>query len=209
MKTHSVDEFTVLDGLRSTLCVRGMEDYYEDFPEVTKAEELDLNNNDIGSVEAMLGTANEHSEVREQIDGYVERERTRLNRKLARSGRRSAAGKRALANRAKWSAELARLPDYGDDIEPWLRSLAPEEFVDLKRHLADWLHEEPEPPLDGVREAYRFFQRLPAEQLDILGVSLVDGEHPGSDYFAAELDNGVEEANAAAESLGLPIKFFQ
>lgn len=54
-----------------------------------------------------------------------------------------------------------------------------------------------------------FFESLPTEQLKILGVSVVAGEHPGSDYYAAELDSMVEKANEAAKATGILVKFYQ
>ena len=36
---------------------------------------------------------------------------------------------------------------------------------------------------------------------------MVEGEHPGSTYYAAELRKPVHEANATAEDLGLPFRF--
>ncbi len=45
------------------------------------------------------------------------------------------------------------------------------------------------------------------ELLDALGVLIVEGEHPGSSYYAAELRNDIEEANGVAQSLGLPFRF--
>ncbi|HEB51829.1 MAG TPA: hypothetical protein ENI87_01105 [bacterium] len=40
-----------------------------------------------------------------------------------------------------------------------------------------------------------------------LGVDVVEGEHPGSTYYAAELRIPIEEANRRAERLGIPIRF--
>jgi hypothetical protein len=43
--------------------------------------------------------------------------------------------------------------------------------------------------------------------MDALGVVIIEGEHPGSSYFAAELRIPVEEANAIAEENGWTIRF--
>ena len=42
---------------------------------------------------------------------------------------------------------------------------------------------------------------------DALGVVIVEGDRPGSSYFAAELRNELADANAAAQRLGLPFRF--
>jgi hypothetical protein len=52
-----------------------------------------------------------------------------------------------------------------------------------------------------------FFQSQPYELLDALGVEIVEGEHPCSSYYAAELRNGIDKANQMAEQLGLPFRF--
>jgi hypothetical protein len=36
---------------------------------------------------------------------------------------------------------------------------------------------------------------------------VIDGEHPGSTYYAAELRVDIEEANRAAEAAGMPVRF--
>ena len=46
-----------------------------------------------------------------------------------------------------------------------------------------------------------------ARQEQLGGVVIVDGDRPGSNYIAAELKSSVEDANKAAERLGLPIRF--
>lgn len=56
-------------------------------------------------------------------------------------------------------------------------------------------------------DAMRFFEQLDGDDCELLGVDIVEGEHPGSSYYAAELTLSVEEANAIAEQLGLRIYF--
>ncbi len=38
-------------------------------------------------------------------------------------------------------------------------------------------------------------------------IAIIEGEHPGSSYYAAELRMPVDEANKLAEQMGLPIRF--
>jgi len=55
--------------------------------------------------------------------------------------------------------------------------------------------------------AYQFFHSEDWGLLDQLGIVIVDGEHPGSSYFAAELRIPVDEANQRANDLGAPYRF--
>lgn len=56
-------------------------------------------------------------------------------------------------------------------------------------------------------KAKAFFERLDNPTLDALQVVIVEGEHPGSTYYAAELCQSIDEANAEAEALDLPFRF--
>ncbi|WP_312260634.1 hypothetical protein [Limnohabitans sp.] len=61
----------------------------------------------------------------------------------------------------------------------------------------------------AVEEAKRYFEDYPSEILDEIGVEVIDGEHPGSTYFAARLKRKIDisEANKVAKKLGLPFRF--
>jgi hypothetical protein len=72
----------------------------------------------------------------------------------------------------------------------------------------DWMQSEFFPARSGAQGiALGFFQDQSYELLDALGVVIIEGEHPGSSYYAAELRNDIDEANATAEELGLPFRF--
>lgn len=58
-------------------------------------------------------------------------------------------------------------------------------------------------PLDGAFLFWRDGDLDPSE----FGISIVEGDVPGSDYFAAVLRESVEFANSAAIRLGVPIRF--
>jgi hypothetical protein len=47
-----------------------------------------------------------------------------------------------------------------------------------------------------------FFQEMDGKMLDALGVVIVEGDHPGSTYFAAELRGVMEDANTVTERAG-------
>jgi hypothetical protein len=55
--------------------------------------------------------------------------------------------------------------------------------------------------------ALEFFESLSSDTLEALGVVIVEGDHPGSTYYAAELRGTIERANASAERMELPFRF--
>ncbi len=55
-------------------------------------------------------------------------------------------------------------------------------------------------------EALSFFRNEP-ETADIFNIVIVEGDRPGSSYFAAELRMDMSEANELAARLNLPIRF--
>ncbi len=58
----------------------------------------------------------------------------------------------------------------------------------------------------GQGSARMFFQSEPALAREF-GIVIVDGDHPGSSYYAAELRTDIDEANAIARAQGIPIRF--
>ena len=88
------------------------------------------------------------------------------------------------------------LPRFKEVVEDWLAS--PIEWSEY-----DWF------PSGATSQgsAKQFFESLPFETLEALGVVIIEGEHPGSTYFAAELRQPIEDANVAAEELVLPFRF--
>lgn len=97
------------------------------------------------------------------------------------------------AGLAAW-LKKAPLSDLTVVVESWLASDLPSCY---------------EMPLElgPVGEAFGFFQRQDFATLKVLGVVIVEGEHPGSSYYAAELRVAVTDANYAAAALDLPIRF--
>lgn len=107
------------------------------------------------------------------------------------------------------------LADPDDRWKQWVRLEGRRSMSGLLKFVADWLAE----PIDwdehvwfpddigSMGAAKVFFESLDFDVLDELGIKIVEGEYPGSTYYAAELMRDVEEANVAAESLGLPVRF--
>jgi len=111
----------------------------------------------------------------------------------------------------------ARVPDLKDDkkkqrinIAEWVAKIDEGAFSDLKEYVENWGYTSTEPAdHDGVAEALRYFNSMDRNILCALGVAIVEGQFPGSDYYAAELNSTVANANEAAERSKLPIRFYE
>lgn len=115
--------------------------------------------------------------------------------------------------------KIQALKEFRDEYEhPWMDWVELEGkkgVAKFKEMVDDWLQE----PVDWMQSdwfpeysgsqgaAMGFFQDQPTELLKALGVVVIEGEHPGSTYYAAELRGSIEEANTTAERLGLPFRF--
>ena len=99
---------------------------------------------------------------------------------------------------AEWIRQERRAGIDGvwDVVQEWLTQ--PVDWDQYDYFPADW---------HGTGRAYQFFRQMDLEVLDALGVEIIEGDHPGSGYFAAELHSEIDAANAAAKGLGLPFRF--
>jgi hypothetical protein len=115
----------------------------------------------------------------------------------------------------RWSAISALLEkNPTHDWHVWVQTMDVTEFEALKVEVRDWLDDgigerdiELSPQIGRQGSAMAFFEGFPLKDLDALGVVIVEGDRPGSTYFAAELRVSVDEANAAASRMKLPIRF--
>ena len=106
----------------------------------------------------------------------------------------------------------------GEADDGWCDWLATDEnaFTWLMMFIDAWLEMSVDPGNSEFfqcpsQEGYamQYFQRLEVETLDQLGVCLIEGEHPGSSFFAAVLREDVNYANQVARSMGLTFRFRQ
>jgi len=88
------------------------------------------------------------------------------------------------------------LPAFRGIIEDWLQE--PVEWEDMEYFPRDH---------GGQGQALAFFEQLPYDTLEALGVVIVEGDHPGSTYYAAELKSDMDTANEVASMLELPFRF--
>ena len=119
---------------------------------------------------------------------------------------------------AALQARLRTMPEEPEDgVEAWLLALTTREFEEwvtpeIEKWFEsppDWAFEDDYLPQSGTAQgaAMEFFQSMDVDQLDALGIDVVEGEHPGSTYYAAELRNDIDQANRAAQQAGIPVRF--
>lgn len=115
-------------------------------------------------------------------------------------------------------ARLNAMPEEpSEGATGWLIALASSEFED--RIVPDienwfesppnWVWEDDHIPKNGTAQGFalEFFQSMDNDTLDILGVQIVEGECPGSTYYAAELARDIDLANKAASDADIPVRF--
>lgn len=128
--------------------------------------------------------------------------------------------RRALQALAARHAEfLEDLPEHPEDgAEDWLLGCDPTYFEESVRpRLREWWNSEPN--YTGYEEdfvpddshpqgcAFVYFQEQFRGDPSSIGVRVVDGDRPGSNYRAAELRWPIDQANEAALALELPVTF--
>ena len=106
-------------------------------------------------------------------------------------------------------------PDEDEGWKDWIQESGPSKLDNFKNEVEKWLQSPvnwmatdswPE-GWSGQGRALSFFRDQEYAMLDALGVVIVEGEHPGSTYYAAELEGSIDDANAAAARLELPFRF--
>jgi hypothetical protein len=106
-------------------------------------------------------------------------------------------------------------PEEG--TESWLLTLTNSEFGDHVvpviekwfKSSPDWNWEDDYLPKSGTSQgaALAFFQKMDGEDLDVIGVIIIEGEHPYSTYYAAQLEIDLDMANKAAADANIPVRF--
>ena len=124
----------------------------------------------------------------------------------------------AIADRLEFIFECAR--DDGatgdaDDWVEWLTSGDEDAAGEAHWRLTNWIEGHPDESdweradltgLSGRGDALQFF-RVQQDTAALLDIVIVEGCHPGSSYFAAELRMDIDNANALAIEHGIPIRF--
>jgi hypothetical protein len=107
------------------------------------------------------------------------------------------------------NAKLKNLPPQcGKGLAQWIKQLNEKQFGLLQAKATEWSRRPPgNDEEDGQEAALNYFRDLDSDICELLGVSIIEGDHPGSSYFAAELDNSIEDANKIAIEHGIQIRF--
>ncbi len=105
------------------------------------------------------------------------------------------------ADDAGWKAwinasETEQLPEFIGRIEEWLAS-------PINWNQSDYFDD----TWSGQDMAKNFFESEASNVLDALQVEIIEGDCPGSSYFAAELGLDIETANKVAKRLKLDYRF--
>ena len=109
---------------------------------------------------------------------------------------------------------LAREP--ADGLPDWMDSLSGRELQTILKSARAWLEAEPAWTTEeehlpwstsGSGAAFDYFRDWDPDDLLALGVKIVEGEHPGSSYFAAELVRDPAAANATSARRGFRVWF--
>ena len=113
--------------------------------------------------------------------------------------------------------DLPSDPDL-DDLAQFVQSLSRAGFTALRTRMTAWAAELPDrqveadcfvDPLANSQETVlRFFcDEMDQEMRNHLGVRIVEGQFPGSSYYAAELTIDPEEATRRAAAADIPVRF--
>ena len=134
---------------------------------------------------------------------------------------RDSAANDAIASDERVEALTERLdamPEEPDDgAREWLLALTTEEFERLVVPVIEkwftgepnWNYEDDYIPRSATSQgaAMEFFESMDGDELDLLGVEIIEGDHPGSTYYAAELRGDVDAANKVAIKAEIPVRF--
>jgi len=115
-------------------------------------------------------------------------------------------------------ALLALMPEEPyDGLKDWLEQVDSKTFNGIiVPQVKNWFSEPPNwgweddylPELGSAQgAALNFFRDMDPDSKSVLGVAVIEGEHPGSTYYAAELRISIAKANAAAKKSGIPVRF--
>lgn len=122
------------------------------------------------------------------------------------------------AKTGAFNARFQSMPEKPEQgVVDWLLLLSAHEFEErivpaVKIWLSsppNWNSEDDYLPRSETAQgaALEFFQHMDGDAIETLGVTIVEGEHPGSTYYAAELKYDIDTANKAATAAGIPVRF--
>jgi hypothetical protein len=186
-----------------------LEDYS---PPATRGEGFDFGNYELRNVENLLSSSKETQPVMWELERQYEKYRHSLI-DHERAGTREERSLDQMETAVDW-------PEQADDeiIEKWMRQMSEPDFAQLRMAMQKWADSEPNWFADegayfnvtssGQEYALDFFENYAGmDVLDELEIGIVEGDHPGSNYLAAELYLPIDEANEKAIAAAIPIRF--
>jgi hypothetical protein len=201
-KPAHATEFLVHDG--STLAMAGIE------PPSTRAEAYDLAPDRLTEADDLLTTAEDCPPFAWLLHREYDGTRDELASAIAIPDTPP-------QQRARQAAALAAMPaDPEAGLSDWLASRTKAQLRPLLRTVRRWLNQAPDwsqeddylPAHTSAQgAALHFFHAMPPADRAALGIVIVEGEHPGSSYYAAELHNDPATANQTAIKRGLGVWF--
>lgn len=185
-------------------------------PSVTKPER----NRDVFSgvsahrIETLLDLTSEIENCYPLARHFAERANERAE-ELAADIEEEGGGSRKQRRQIELIERMRCEPEYDDGWHAWIESSSVKELPVFKRLIDAWLDESVNwdlyeffdrgwSPQDA---AMNFFQTEDRDIVEALDVVIVEGDHPGSSYCAAELRQDLAMANAVAERLNLDYRF--
>lgn len=119
---------------------------------------------------------------------------------------------------AQLKVRLASMPEEPEEgVADWLRTIDGEYFASyVVPRIRQWFSDPPNRNFEddylpesatGQGWALDYFRNMDRDSLKLIGVVIVEGDLPGSTYYAAELRGGIEKANKAAKRSGLNVRF--
>ncbi len=180
-----------------------------------RADVFDVSVNRIKTVGDMISEADACTPLTWELQRIYSEERDQILQELEALSDKETTRKK----RAALEAKLEQMPEEPEDgISEWLERLEEKRLPKIRKRIRAWLGERPdwnneddyfEDYATAQSAALVFFEQMDRETLDKLGVEIVEGDRPGSTYYAAELHKSISEANHAAEEAGLAIRFIK
>ena len=207
-KQTDATEFIVHDG--GTLEMEGIE-----LPK-TRAEAYDLSLSNPVDAGDLLGAAEDCQPLNWELCSAYSSHRENLENELAALNTANLEGKdlKKIQELEESLSELPSDPDSG--MSDWVESLSKKNLKPLVRQIRSWLKAPPDWAQEddyipqektGQGAALEFFQNMENEEIDSLGITIVEGDRPGSSYYAAELSGDIKSANLAAVKNGINVWF--
>lgn len=215
---ETTTEFEVSDGgtlrIRNYVEAKTRADFYGDVAEFWSGEPKNLADA-MSECEPLAWAVHAiYSDFREELEGELEDAQDELNAEEAEDLEGS--------NRQKLADLQVRFNALPEDPQEgatdWLLSLSSEEFESrVVPEIETWFSQAPNWNFEddylpqtctAQGAALEFFRDMSDEDLEALCIDIVEGDRPGSTYYAAELRGDVDRANRAAEAAGIPVCFF-